>query len=300
MDLDTLLARLGLAHHAPRARSLMEGLPADAPAGWRRLAAALAVRQAPDGRPPPRVLGIGGGQGAGKTTLSGLLVAALAGLGRRAVSLSLDDFYLTRTARAALARQEHPLLATRGVPGTHDVGRAISALDAIRAGRPVRIPVFRKAEDDRLPEQESRLVPSGVEVVIFEGWCVGARPQPDSALEEPVNDLERRSDAHGVWRRHVNAALAGDYQALWQRLDELLFLQVPDMAAVVRWRLQQEGQHPAGRRMDRRAVIRFVACYERLTRWMLETLPDEADLVGVLDEDHGLADLRCRAQGGSG
>ncbi|MGE0624675.1 MAG: hypothetical protein AB7I04_03490 [Pseudomonadales bacterium] len=276
--------------------ALRDTLPADAPADWRNLAALLALdldHRGPHGSPV--VLGISGGQGAGKTTLSDLLVRALAACGRRGVAMSLDDFYLTRAERQRLARTVHPLLATRGVPGTHDVALALEILDGIREGRPVPVPSFDKATDDRLPAERSRPIEPGVDVVIFEGWCVGAPPQPDAALTDPVNELERREDADGRWRRFVNGALAADYPPLWRRLDVLLYLAVPDMAAVRRWRAGQEQQHPPARRMSPAAIDRFVDHYERLTRWMLTVLPDTADMVGLLDENHALAGFRRRS-----
>jgi len=180
------------------------------------------------------------------------------------------------------------------VPGTHDVALAVSVIDGIRAGRSVGVPVFDKAADDRLPDAGRRLIEPGVDLVVFEGWCVGASAQPPASLAEPVNDLERREDANGRWRRFVNGALASDYPSLWARLDALLYLAVPDMAAVRRWRTEQEQQHPPARRMTPEAVTRFVAHYERLTRWMLATLPDTADMVGFLDENHALSGFRRR------
>ena len=295
MRFDRLMSRFPLAESEARAaRQLSAGLPEDAPQDWRQLAAVLAVRDALGTRHRPVVLGISGGQGAGKTTLARLLVAALALQGRRAERVSLDDFYLTRPARQALADNVHPLLATRGVPGTHDVALALAVLRALRAGEEAWIPVFDKTIDDRRPQGSDRHVHSGADLLVFEGWCLGAPPQPAADLHEPVNDLERYQDPDGRWRGYVNDCLAGEYQALWRCVDELLFLEVPDLASVIRWRLAQEAEHPAGRRMARETVEKFVAHYERLTRWMLMTLPRKADLVGVLDRRHVLKDLYLR------
>lgn len=294
MEFERLVDCFRLNDRARQIRTLRDGLPEAAPPDWRALAALLAVRFAeavPAGEPV--VLGISGGQGAGKTTLAALLVQALSLRGRRGVTLSIDDFYLPRRDRHALAKTVHPLLATRGVPGTHDVALAVEVIDAVRAGRPARCPVFDKAADDRLPAAQAQVIEPGVDLVIFEGWCVGAQAQPDAALAVAVNDLESLEDPDGHWRRFVNDRLAADYPALWRRLTELLYLQVPDMAAVLRWRTAQEQQHAPERRMNQAAIARFVAHYERLTRWMLETLPDRADMVGLLDENHALAAFRC-------
>ncbi len=285
-DADGALAEAG-------ARELLAELPADAPPDWRRLAALLALLECGQGEASGRVrlLGISGGQGAGKSTLAGLVVAACAVLGRKAVSLSLDDFYLTRSEREGLAQDVHPLLRTRGVPGTHDVALAARVLDALRAGTPIEAPAFDKSVDDRRADG----VPlEQVDLVVFEGWCVGAQPEPASRLRAPINDLERLEDASGSWRLAVNEALSGPYAALWARLDRLLYLRVPDLAAVIRWRTEQEQAHPPERRMSGEEIERFVAHYERLTRWMAENMLEQADLVGFLDENHALADLRVR------
>jgi len=294
LDFEQLAGRFEARVGMDEARALRDTLPADAPPDWRALAALLALEYGRSGAAAPLVLGVSGGQGAGKTTLSNLLVGALATQGCRGAALSLDDFYLPKADRERLGRSVHPLLATRGVPGTHDVALAVSVIDGIRAGRPVGVPVFDKAADDRLPEARQRLIEPGVDLVIFEGWCVGASAQPADSLAEPVNDLERREDADGRWRRFVNDALATNYPSLWTRLDVLLYLAVPDMTAVRRWRTEQEAQHPPARRMSPAAVARFVAHYERLTRWMLATLPDTADMVGFLDENHALSGFRRR------
>jgi len=291
MQLHDLLGRLELVDAADRVGIVLNSLPAQAPEDWRQLAAALAVRHQDRSLAGGTVLGVSGGQGAGKTTLSVLLERALASVGFRAVSLSLDDFYLTRAERQHLGRQVHPLLATRGVPGTHDVALAAGVLAELQAGRGCRCPRFDKAADDRLPASGDRVIEAGVDVVIFEGWCVGAPPQPAADLTTPCNTLEAREDPAGDWRRFVNQRLAGDYAPLWGRLDELLYLKVPDIAAVVRWRTEQEQQLAADQRMQPAALERFVAHYERLTLWMAQVLPERAQLVGFLDENHRLADL---------
>ncbi len=274
--------------------AVLAAIASDAPEDWRQLAADLAVLECglveAEGR--VRVLGISGGQGAGKSTLAALLVQAAEVLGKKAIALSLDDFYLTRAERAVLSEDVHPLLATRGVPGTHDVGLASEVLDALVAGRPCQVPLFDKSVDDRQPG--GRTVSEPVNLVIFEGWCVGVPAEPEARLALPINDLERLEDPDAIWRRWVNDALKGSYPPLWSRLDHLLYLHVPDLAAVIRWRTQQEQAHPPERRMSPLEIERFVAHYERLTCWMGETLINQADLVGFLDENHRLTDLFTR------
>ncbi len=231
----------------------------------------------------PLVLGLCGAQGSGKSTLAAALVDAATRRGLAAAALSLDDLYRTRAERSVLAREVHPLLATRGVPGTHDVALGLDLLVRIEAGEAVCLPRFDKATDDRAPEAQWTAVPGSLDLLVFEGWCVGARPQAAAALVDPVNALEAGEDADGHWRRWVNAELAGDYQRLFARIGVLVLLAAPGFEVVADWRLEQE-QAGAGV-MDAGQIARFIQHYERLTRHILAEMPDRADLVIRLDRD---------------
>ena len=230
------------------------------------------------------VIGICGAQGSGKTTLAQWLVRQLGGEGIAAAQASLDDFYLTRAERQDLARQVHPLLATRGVPGTHDVALALRIITQLECGEAVPLPFFAKTQDDRAAPDDWPLAPAQCRVLVLEGWCLGAVPQPAADLGPPVNALEAGDDAQGVWRRHANACLAGDYQRLFARLDALVMLAAPGFAVVHGWRWQQErGLAQGAHSMDEAGVTRFIAHYQRLTEWILAEMPARADLVVRLD-----------------
>ncbi|MEE4453550.1 kinase [Novosphingobium resinovorum] len=243
-------------------------------------------------RDGPLILGLCGSQGSGKSTAAEALKAALDAQGHRVAILSLDDLYLGRAARAQLARDVHPLFATRGVPGTHDVAQGIALLDAVLAAAPVTLPRFDKAHDEPAPEGQS--VPAALDLLIFEGWCVGARPQDSAALAAPVNALEREEDPQAVWRTAVNAALSGPYADLFARIDRLVLLAAPGFEVVRGWRGQQEDAlrartcDSAARVMDAPQLDRFVQYYERLTRHILAEMPGRADLVLHLAPDRSL------------
>jgi D-glycerate 3-kinase len=244
----------------------------------------------------PFVFGLCGSQGSGKSTLA----RALAHRFPRTVVLSLDDFYLTRAERMRLARNVHPLLAVRGVPGTHDVPLACAVFAALDRGEAVPLPRFDKATDDRVDPALWQLAPEGVDLVIFEGWCVGARPQPEAALEAPANLLEKEEDSAGVWRRYVNAELAGPYQRLFSRIDRLALLRAPNWQQVYAWRLQQEQElRESGATgeglMDEDEVRTFISYYERLTRYILDEMPARADLVLQLDADRDCVSVTSKA-----
>lgn len=247
-------------------------------------------------RSGPLILGLCGSQGSGKSTLAAALCSALEAEGRSIAVLSLDDLYLGHEARADLARTVHPLFSTRGVPGTHDVAQGIALLEAIRAGEAVTLPRFDKARDEPAPQGQPVLGP--LDLLIFEGWCVGAKPQDAAALVAPVNALEREEDAQGVWRTAVNTALAGPYADLFARIDRLVLLAAPGFEVVRGWRGQQEdelrarverGEAQGSRVMDGPALDRFVQHYERLTRHILAEMPPRADLVLRLEPDRSIS-----------
>ncbi|MEC3947507.1 kinase [Sphingobium sp. HWE2-09] len=235
------------------------------------------------------VVGINGAQGSGKSTLCRFLAdVLLPERGLSVATVSLDDFYLRLADRHHMARDTHPLFRTRGVPGTHDVALGIAVLDDLVAGRDVLLPRFSKALDDRLPQSEWMLQSGPVDVVLFEGWCVGARPQGADSLTAPQNRLEAEDDPDGVWRQHVNRALGSSYAQWFSRIDRLVMLKPPSFDAVLRNRLLQEHKlrltsQDAPGVMDDDAVRRFVSHYERLTRHMFADLPPHADMLFDLD-----------------
>ena len=267
-----------------------ERLPAAYAGVVASVAEPLAERLARKAAPGGLTVGICGAQASGKSTLTAVLRRLLEKRGLKVAALSLDDLYLTRAERQALARDVHPLLATRGVPGTHDAAFGQRLLGELRRPGTITAPAFDKAQDDRIP---GPVFEGPADVVLFEGWCVGARPQPSEALVQPVNELERRDDADGRWRRFVNEALGGPYQSLFDALDLLVLLKAPSFEVVRGWRIEQETKlrerlaregGDASRVMSDEAVGAFVAHYERLTRWILQEMPTRADLVIALDD----------------
>lgn len=245
------------------------------------------VLQKAAGSAEPLVVGISGSQGSGKSTLAALLAVLLREMmGLRAIALSIDDFYLTHAQRQALAHDVHPLLATRGVPGTHDVGLAVNTIEALKGPGEVAVPRFDKAMDDRCPREQWPVVPAPVDLIVLEGWCLGVAPQSAAQVRDPINALEREEDTAGQWRGYVNERLAGEYQELFALVDFLVMLRAPGFDKVYEWRQRQEdklaqrcrGQDSA-RVMTPAQVRRFISHYERLTRHALRTLPPRADVV---------------------
>lgn len=275
-------------------------LPADFAAlpWYRRIAAEIVRRARADDA--PLLVGLCGSQGSGKSTMAAFLSALLDSQGFATAVLSIDDLYLDKPERLALADSVHPLLGTRGVPGTHDLALGTEVIDALFGAAPgtaTAIPRFDKATDSRLPRAQWDRFVGPARIVILEGWCVGATPVEEAELDRPINALEGDDDPDGRWRRYVNDALAGPYRALFERMGLLVFLQAPSFDCVFAWRRLQEEKLRAKTGgtgiglMDDAALARFIMHYERITRHLLATMPASADLVAVLDADHRITRL---------
>jgi len=246
------------------------------------------------------VIGVSGSQGSGKTTLASLLVQLLHSMaGLRCINLSIDDFYLTHAQRQDLAREVHPLLATRGVPGTHDVALALDTIAALKQPGMVAVPRFDKAVDDRLPQAQWPHIQAPMDVVVLEGWCLSVPAADEGALAEPVNTLERHEDPDGRWRQYVNKVIATDYKPFYDLVDFLVMLKAPSFEKVYEWRQTQEdklaqrigreGESGTNRIMSTEQLQRFIQHYERVTRHGLATLPEQADVVFQLTDQQTIA-----------
>lgn len=258
----------------------------------------------------PLVIGINGAQGAGKSTLFNLLEVILTeGFDLKVVGFSIDDLYKTFEERVKLSEEVHPLLKTRGVPGTHDVDLGIEILNSLKTSTAesiTKIPVFDKSTDDRCPASVWQEWIGPADVIVFEGWCVGALPQEPDQLVEAINDLERDEDPDGAWREYVNTQLSGIYQEMFSMIEVLIMLKVPSMDSVFEWRSLQEKklaervkyiydtQQPTEhlRIMNEEQIKRFIQHYERLTQLMLEEMPDRADVTLFLNDNHKISDIQ--------
>ena len=248
-------------------------------------------------QPGPLIVSINGAQGSGKSTLTEFLELMLDDMFQlRAANLSIDDFYLTRAARQQLAATVHPLFITRGVPGTHDLDLAKRTLDCLRqdsASGTCSLPRFDKAKDDRRPESEWPRLQLPIDVILFEGWCNHAPVQNEAELAEPVNELEQNEDRDGRWRGYVNQQLQHYHEVLFSQAHLLLYLQAPSFEKVFEWRELQESKLRqavgSGQGLMTAAQLRrFIQHYERLTRSCLERLPQQADILVRLGDDHAI------------
>lgn len=244
------------------------------------------------------VVGISGAQGTGKSTLAHTLKGLLSDKYSVAL-LSLDDLYLSQDKRAELAKNIHPLFQTRGVPCTHNVGLGLRILEQLKSGQgDVLLPRFDKQTDNPKSKALWERCKTPVDIVLFEGWCLGLESQNEAELLEPINGLEAQEDKHALWRKQVNKALETEYQNLFQMIDKMIYLKAPSFESVFVWRKQQEAETFAnqsnGAGMDDNALRQFMAHYERLTRHGIATLPQTVDVVLTLDELHQYVDVLYR------
>jgi D-glycerate 3-kinase len=157
-------------------------------------------------------------------------------------------------------------------------------------GRSAQVPVFDKGEDDRSSRWQE-VEPATV--ILCEGWCWGAVPEPEERLMQPVNDLERTQDPDGLWRRYVNEQLS-QYQSVFRASAQVFFM-APSIEAIVRWRFQQEqelaSRGAGSKTMTEMEVRLFITYYERITSWMLEEMAGRASVAVSLNESHSIVDV---------
>ena len=268
-------------------------------------------------RAGPVIIGIHGAQGTGKSTLTLFLRELLTKHYRiPTASFSLDDLYLTRAEREKLAEEVHPLFITRGVPGTHDITLGQKVIDRLKAADPdteTPIPAFDKSRDDRCPQDQWPTFRGRADIILIEGWCMGAMPAAsEEELMQPINKLEETEDPEGIWRQYVNQCLKGEYGDFFRQVDSLVMLRAPSMECVLQWRTLQEhklreraGDAPgesAGRSesaqpsriMSDEEVVRFIMHYERITRASLAEMPARADCLINVGEDHSFGEPLIR------
>ena len=267
---------------------------------YRPLAAHIATHSAALER--PYYFAVNGAQGTGKSTMACFVQALLEqDFGRKVVVCSLDDLYKTKAERRLLADTVHPLLITRGVPGTHDMTLGQELLDALSKAGPetvTAIPRFDKAIDDRAAMDTWPTCVGRPDVIIIEGWCMSAQAQDPATLAAACNALEAAEDQNCAWRSYVNECLQHSYQAFFKRFDALLMLKAPSLQCVANWRGEQEAKlrdrveaegGDGSALMDETALNRFLMHYQRLTMHMLDTMPKHADVVVHLAPDHSVA-----------
>ena len=246
-----------------------------------------------------KVIGLAGGQGTGKSTISNILKIILKELyNLETIIFSIDDFYKTLEERKKMSKKVSKLFLTRGVPGTHDINMLFRCIKNLKIDKfkNMNIPRFDKSIDDRSKKINWLKVKKKPNIVIFEGWCVGAKAQKNKDLNLPINKLEKQRDNKKIWRKKVNSELKKSYRKIFKLIDKLIFLKVPNFKFVLKWRLLQEKKlritSKGNKTMSDEQIRDFIMFYERITKHMLKTLPKKADVTINIDESHRLKSIR--------
>ena len=246
-----------------------------------------------------KIIGLSGGQGTGKSTMSNIIKIILKEAYKlETVIFSIDDFYKTLQERKEMSKKINSLFLTRGVPGTHDTKILLQCIKKLKSKnfKKMTIPKFDKSIDDRYPKKRWLKVKKKPNIVIFEGWCVGAKAQKNKDLNFAINKLEKHEDKNKNWRQMVNSELKKDYKKIFDLIDKLIFLKVPSFKYVVKWRLLQEKKlritSKGNKTMSDKQIKNFVMYYERITKNMLKFLPKRAETVISIDKKHRLQSIK--------
>lgn len=258
-----------------------------------QLAVQIAQLRQDTGR--PIIQGILGGQGTGKTTLTLSLISILEQMGYFTVTLSLDDLYKTYNERLALQQQD-PRLIWRGPPGTHDIDLGLNVLDAVLTCQsPISIPRFDKSVHSGAGDRTTPDIYTNIDILLFEGWFVGARPIDPVKFSAPHPPIINAADK--AFARDMNQELV-NYLPLWERLDSLIVLYPQDYRYSVQWRKEAEHQMIASGRpgMTDIQIEEFVnyfwrALHPELFIKPLITSPQYVDSVIEIDSNHNFTKL---------
>ena len=240
-----------------------------------------------------KIFGLAGGQGAGKSTITEILKFILKNkYGLDLCIFSIDDFYKTKQERKKMSKVVHPLFLTRGVPGTHDVNLIMQTFNNLKKKKfkSVLIPKFDKSKDDRAKKTKWLKVRQPPHIIIFEGWCVGAKQQTNEELKKPINFIEKDHDPDLEWRKKVNYYLKNSYRKIFQKIDKLIYLKAPSFNHIFEWRLLQEQKLKLTSKnkeiMSKKEIRKFIMFYERITKQMMKDFPKISNLTIFLDSRH--------------
>ena len=244
-------------------------------------------------------LGFSGGQGSGKTTTVKILKIILKKFFKRKIHVSsIDDFYKTLKDRNKMSQNIHPLFKIRGVPGTHDIKLVKNFFDFVKMKRfkKTRLPKFDKSIDDRSKKKYWFNIKEKPEIVILEGWCVGAKPQSNFLIKKPVNLLEKYEDHNLAWRNYVNSKLKKEYKKIFAMIDSYIFMKIPNFKMVFKWRLLQENKLKNKSRIRKKImsyneIKRFIMFYQRITLQMVKDLSKSASIIMLLKKNHEIKKL---------
>ena len=252
----------------------------------------------------PLIVGFAGGQGTGKTTITSLISLILKKYFKLNVfKISIDDFYKTRNERKILSKTKHPLLMTRGVPGTHDYRIISNFFKKVKNKKfiALKLPKFDKSIDDRCKKKFWYKVKSKPDIIILEGWCIGAKAEKNQNIIKPINLIEKEKDPNLVWRKYVNTQLKTNYKNLFKQLNEIIYLKAPGFKLLQKWRTKQEKRLVSKSKnkknlkiMSEGDIINFMQTYQRITQNMFKDAPKYASIIMKLNSNHQINSIKFK------
>ena len=157
----------------------------------------------------------------------------------------------------------------------------------------LKLPTFNKAMDDRFNKKRWYDLKKRPDVVIFEGWCVGAKSEKNITLKTSINLMEKTKDQKQIWRKYVNQQLKSKYKNLYSQLNCLIYLRAKNFSLLQKWRLKQERKLWVKSKvksnlkiMSSGDVINFMQTYQRITQNMFKNMPKYASVIFNLNINH--------------
>lgn len=242
------------------------------------------------------IVGISAIQGAGKTTQGEVLEILLRHLGYSSISLSIDDHYQTHAQLNEL-RKKDPRFIRRGV--THDIPLAVQNLkdlQTMKKGTEVKIPVYDKGakggDGDRVGWKSINEKP---DFIFYDGWMLGVRRAEDESVFEsrlPALDMPE----HIRFAKDINKKL-DDYLPLWDLIDFMNVLYVPNYQISLKWRDQaEEALRAKGRGMSQEEIQEFVYYFWRSVHPSIQIKnlardPIHTQQVTIINDDHSIKEV---------
>ena len=187
------------------------------------------------------------------------------------------------------------MLLTRGVPGTHDIDMMLKFFKKVKSKKfkRLKLPTFNKAIDDRFNKKRWYDLKEKPDVIIFEGWCVGAKAEKNNTLNKTINLMEKNKDKKKIWRKYVNQQLKSKYKNLYSQLNCLIYLRAKNFNLLQKWRLKQERKLLLNSKknsklkiMNKEDVLSFMQTYQRVTQNMFKNMPKYASIILNLNSNH--------------
>ena len=254
----------------------------------------------------PFIIGLSGGQGTGKTTITSIITIILKKFFKLSVfKISIDDFYKTRKSRKKLSISKHQLLKIRGVPGTHDYKMISNFFTKLKNKnfKKFKTPKFDKSIDDRCKKKDWYNIEERPDIVILEGWCVGAKAQNLSNISKPINIVEKIKDPNLIWRKYVNTQLKTNYKKLFKELNVIIYLKATNFKLLQKWRIKQEKKlwlRTKNKKnlkiMSKDEIIKFMYTYQRITQNMFKETPKYASIIMKLNSKHQIKSIKYKSK----